>query len=213
MVNGTVSLAFCNNDIQRNAQSSKDVGDDYIGTCQYPLKVATDTYVEVSKDTYWEYWKQGTCKGDYRDYTARLMNIQGSWEDTCQIAPVNVDGVPFIEGRKCENSFDLGTLIHGEYATFRVRDESCSNKNISQAHFASNELIETGTDKGCNPSGQSRRYEARLWDITGSWEDACNAMPFIIKGKYFPKPSACFNHGGIAGEFGYFDVHDATCPK
>ena len=53
-----------------------------------------------------------------------------------------------------------------------------------------------------------RQYSSQLMGIVGSWEDACKVKPADILGQHFDHPTRCVND---AGEWGEFDVHDATC--
>jgi hypothetical protein len=70
----------------------------------------------------------------------------------------------------------------------------------------------------CTPDKDGvRQYSSRLWDIEGSWEDACKKTPATINlGNHtfhFPAPDRCVNMGSY-GMWGEFDVPDRTCdPK
>ncbi|WP_426749780.1 hypothetical protein [Myxococcus sp. Y35] len=60
----------------------------------------------------------------------------------------------------------------------------------------------------CSAVGK-RQYSAILWNINGSWEEACTKTPATINGKYFARPTRCKNTG--TNMWGEFDVPDASC--
>ena len=57
-----------------------------------------------------------------------------------------------------------------------------------------------------------RQHSARLWNISGSWEVACDTTPATVGGQFFAKPTRCRNMGWF-GMWGQFDVSDSTCPR
>ncbi len=61
----------------------------------------------------------------------------------------------------------------------------------------------------CSLTGK-RQYSSRLWNIVGSWEEACANTPATINGKTYK--ALCKNEG-IGGMWGKFDVDDASCPR
>jgi hypothetical protein len=60
----------------------------------------------------------------------------------------------------------------------------------------------------CSAVGK-RQYSAILWDIKGSWEEACKKAPAIIKGQNFAGPARCKNER--VAMWGEFDVDDTEC--
>ena len=61
----------------------------------------------------------------------------------------------------------------------------------------------------CSAVGK-RQYSAILWDISGSWEEACKKTPANINGKHFAGPARCRNTA--SNMWGEFDVPDDSCP-
>lgn len=216
LVNNELMYSFCNNGTMMERNKPKTVLSqeyDNGGTCANPLVVSFSDYKKIATETNWDAWKQSSCDGEYRSYKARLMNIPGSWELACQVAPVNVEGMPVILERKCENTWITGFLIHGEYGTFKIHDKTCKDPSIAKAHFETSNPSDSAEKVKCRPSGKLMEYKVKLWDISGSWEDACAKMPFVIKGQYFSQPNYCKNQGGLDGEYGHFYVSDNSCPK
>ncbi len=60
----------------------------------------------------------------------------------------------------------------------------------------------------CMSRGKSQQASV-LWNILGSWEDACNRQDATLNGKYFSKPSRCITNTNEWGEFD--DVPDSRC--
>lgn len=52
-------------------------------------------------------------------------------------------------------------------------------------------------------------YEARLWNIRGSWERACARKGARIEGRWYPRPSRCVKKRG--GMYGQFYVRSRVC--
>ena len=64
-------------------------------------------------------------------------------------------------------------------------------------------------DDGCVLEyGGVKKYSARLWNISGSWEKACNVQPVVIKGVSYKRPHQCINNFGMWGEW---YVPDTAC--
>ena len=143
--------------------------------------------------------KDQCTRPGFRQYSARLWNITGSWEAACAAMPADINGQHFNAPSRCRN---MG--LSGEWGEFDVQDSTCS-----AALYWGSETGAPGFQRDqCTRPG-FRQYSARLWNITGSWEAACAAMPADINGQHFSAPSRCRNTG--TGERGEFDVADSSC--
>lgn len=60
----------------------------------------------------------------------------------------------------------------------------------------------------CSAVGK-RQYSAILWNINGSWEEACKKTPATINGKRFSSPARCKKTA--SNMWGEFDVPDSSC--
>jgi GH18 family chitinase len=222
----------------------------------------------VTSDGLWGEFKADNCTGyGLRQYSARLWDIQGSWEDACHNAPAVIKGQRFDKPNRCVNKG-----ISGIWGEFDVKDISCiphwgefkkdhstgdglhqyssrlwdipseldweqaasqTPATIKGQYFSQPTRVKRsgiaevwgefdvkdehsdqplwGEFKADNCTGYGlRQYSARLWDIQGSWEDACHNAPAVIKGQRFDKPNRCVNKG-ISGMWGEFDVNDISC--
>lgn len=143
-------------------------------------------------DPHWGDFKADRCTGvGYRQKSAILWDIKGSWEEACYKTGATIDGYAFHQPARCNKS---GFNMWGE---FDVPDESCMPK---WGDFKKD---------GCTGVG-IRQYSSVLWDIKDiSWEDACASMPADIEGVHFERPSRCRN--ATLNMWGEFDVPDSSC--
>ncbi|NJR59417.1 MAG: hypothetical protein HC769_11530 [Cyanobacteria bacterium CRU_2_1] len=61
-----------------------------------------------------------------------------------------------------------------------------------------------------NPDGTTQ-YSAVLWNIEGSWEEACANAPAVIRGQWFDRPTRCVKSEFNLNIWGEFDVKDDAC--
>lgn len=143
----------------------------------------------------WGEWKRDDCKykrwPPARQYSSRLWNIQGSWDNACNTMPVKVAGVERGKPDRCINQ-GPGIAMWGEV---EVQDGSCDPK------------YNPWKRDGCTYIGY-RQWSSQLWDIQGSWEDACNVKPVDINGVQ-RKADRCVNTGSAM--WGEVDVPDSSC--
>lgn len=141
-----------------------------------------------------DYWttpfKADACVAPgYRQYTAQLMGIVGSWEAACTGKPADINGQHFEQPARCVKN-------NGMWGEFDVRDTTCDP------------TWATINRQTCRGKGV-RQYSGQLMNIVGSWEAACANMPATVAGQYFEHPSRCIVNNGMWGEF---DVSDESCP-
>lgn len=127
-----------------------------------------------------------------KQYSSRLWNIVGSWENACSRTSATINGQYFSRPNRCINK----GFWSGMWGEFDVRDSSC---NPYWGTFKRNK---------CTASGKGQ-YASVLHKITGSWENVCRTMPATVNRKYFSRPSRCINTGSKWGEFD--DVPTSEC--
>ncbi|KAJ8078102.1 hypothetical protein PM082_000308 [Marasmius tenuissimus] len=135
-----------------------------------------------------------TSFGKHR-WWARLWDIPGGvdWYKMCATTPVEIDGKKYNQPNTCEDQSWYG----GEIGIWIVDDDSCK-----------------GTwgdlkDNGCADTTGRREWSSKLFDIIGSWEDACNNRDATVDDEYFSKPTRCEKH--ITGIWGVFETQDPEC--
>lgn len=69
---------------------------------------------------------------------------------------------------------------------------------------------DTWNKKDCILPGR-RKWEARLNDITGSWESACAIQPVSLNKLSYTAPHRCINYGWLQGMWGEVWERDTTC--
>jgi hypothetical protein len=153
-----------------------------------------DVKDEHSDEPLWGEFKADNCTGyGLRQYSARLWDIQGSWEDACHNAPAVIKGQRFDKPNRCVNKG-----LSGMWGEFDVNDISC--------------IPHWGEFKKDHSTGDGlHQYSSRLWDIPSEidWEQAAKQTPATIKGQYFSQPTRV-KRAGIAEVWGEFDVKDES---
>lgn len=140
----------------------------------------------------WGTIEKKECKDDKRKYASICWdagkNIGGrttgtTWEEQCKNLPAKwTEGKPNIisDDKVPDWSGWAGTNIWGEWY---VDDQECTSQSNNQPYWGDWE------DKGC--IGENKKaYEARIMNITGSWDDACDELRLkpITNGPWGDKP-------------------------
>ncbi len=146
----------------------------------------------------WGDFKRDDCRGyRTRQYSSRLWNIWGSWENACAAQSATINGQYFARPTRCVN---VGAA--GMWGEWDLVDDSCK---ANWGALAANNCV----------TNTHRQYSARLWNVPSgqSWEDACNSTPHNVGPgpyTYFARPTRCKNMG-ISGMWGEWDAPDNSC--
>jgi hypothetical protein len=147
-----------------------------------------------TNDALWGEFRADHCTGyGLRQYSARLWDIQGSWEDACDNAPAVIKRQRFDKPNRCVNKG-----VSGIWGEFDVNDISC--------------IPYWGDFRKDHSTGDGlHQYSSRLWDLRSEldWEEAAKQTPATIKGQYFSQPTRV-KQAGIAEVWGEFDVKDES---
>ena len=154
------------------------------------------TFSPLSAADWGDFQKDQCLRAGIRQYSSRLWNISGSWEQACASTPATVAGQAFARPTRCVNKG-----VFGMWGEFDVSDDSCP-------HWG-----EPFQRDDCTRMGV-RQYSARLWDVPAdtTWEAACAAKSANVLGQSFAAPTRCVNKGAF-GMWGEFDVADSSCPN
>lgn len=126
---------------------------------------------------------------------ARLWDIASGvdWYKMCATTPMEIDGTTYNSPDICDDQAWYG----GEIGIWLVDDDACKG---SWGDFK---------DNGCSDTLGRREWSSKLFDIIGSWEDACNSRDATVEDEYFEVPTKCEKH--ITGIWGVFETQDTTC--
>ncbi|KAJ3505091.1 hypothetical protein NLJ89_g7596 [Agrocybe chaxingu] len=129
-----------------------------------------------------------------RKWYSRLWDISSGvdWMTMCTTTPNTIDGHRYDSPNYCD---DKG--LFGAWGVWHIEDSSCSGKWGDLK------------DNGCADTLGKREYSSKLFDIIGSWEDACAVRDHEVEDEYFSKPTKCEKH--ITGIWGVFEAQDSTC--
>jgi hypothetical protein len=146
----------------------------------------------------WGGFKKDNDSDGTTQYSARLWDAnEEGWEEACANAPAIIKGQWFPKPDRCVKIQSLVGIGYEMWGEFDVKQE-----------YSDEPLWGEFKKDGCTGYG-CRQYSARLWDIKGSWEEACNDASAVIKGQWFDRPTRCVNK--TVAMWGEFDVEDDTC--
>jgi hypothetical protein len=135
---------------------------------------------------HWTEFKKDACRGvGVRQYSAQLMDIPPGvdWHAACQAMPAVVQGQQFARPTRCVNNLAM-------WGEFDVPDDEC------RPHWGPFQKADECKDGVW-------KYSAQLMDIPpgADWYTACLAMPAVVEGQRFDRPTRCVNNLGMWGEF------------
>ncbi|KAJ7247041.1 hypothetical protein C8J57DRAFT_1523255 [Mycena rebaudengoi] len=154
---------------------------------------------EVHDDHCTPHWRSlgndGCTAFGKRRWWARIWDIASGvdWFKMCATTPVKINGKTYDHPTACENQQFWG----GEIGIWEVDDNSCKGRWGDLK------------DNGCADTICRREWSSKLFDIAGSWVDACNSRDAVVGDEYCEKPTKCEKHS--TGIWGVFEVQDTTC--
>ena len=163
-------------------------------------------YVLYSKARWGAFKKdKPSADGKTTQYSARLWDIEGSWEDACEKAPAVIRGQYFPRPTRCRKRRFIG-IPRAMWGEFDVKKE-----NLDKPIWGEFKADKEDKKDICTWYG-SKQYSAQLLEIKGSWEEACNNASAVIKGQWFDRPTRIVKSTlGLSGIRGEFDVEDDSC--
>ncbi|KAF8594968.1 hypothetical protein BDV93DRAFT_122313 [Ceratobasidium sp. AG-I] len=98
------------------------IGDHRNYCCNAPTTPAPDPPAQLNG--HWGSPKDEGCKGNgYRQWSSKLLDISGSWEDACKSHPAWIKETFFLQPTSCDKS------VFGIWGKFWIEDGKCCSKS------------------------------------------------------------------------------------
>lgn len=151
---GAVCIGGCpSGKVQIASDGTGDQGGCFIGNhriycCDAPTTPAPDK--PASLNGHWGSPKNEGCKSDgYRQWSSKLLDVDGSWEDACANHPAWIKNTYFLKPTSCDKS------VFGIWGKFWVPDDDCCStskkRSLIPADFGIDERSLVPRTGSCSP--------------------------------------------------------------